>query len=462
MVEAEIDEFDIFDNDGELAVPTLRGSANLDVQDYQGWDGSSDLLDDDLQEDVLSTPGRNPGAAAATDLDGDSFSAASGSGADGASYPWGPGSGTGYRPLSQQRTGMDLRGLDDESGTAAARPQKRDSMHDEPEVFQTDDVESAESWDDQWHGMRNQRTSNADVDPLTIYDRESYEYDDSSQNVVGNGIFDMSEGVTWRPRDGSFAHQYALPAYLADEDELGVQQSEMWDSTAGEWRVTQPSAGGVTLARRVASLKRSPFRPEVTGPRSHVEAFGREAARCVLIETQAQAPARRAAFLASAIESLGPGATARAKRAADRLASEGHARAEAFEDALALLIMNAAADDLTDRRRGRGTFLPRLDRMGAKVQRGAGALRAAAARHLAPLTKDRQRLSSDLGALYASPAGQALGEVTSDSAAATPPTLPAQSNTARNLLIAGGLGLGAYLLFANRKSIEKNLKKLVR
>jgi hypothetical protein len=462
-----MDEFDIFDDEGELLEPTMRGSANLDTQDYQGWGGRSGDLDDELQEDVPSTPGRNPGAAPATDLDDedepgmtDAMDQAGMRQTTYGSSPWGPGSGSGYRPFSQQRTGMELRALGDD--TAAIKPREKDSMHHEPEVIDALGVEEATPWGEQWHGMRNPRTSNADVDPLTIYDRDSYEYDDSSQNVIGSGIFAMEEGVTWRPRDGSFAHQYAMPAYLAAEDEMGVQQSEMWDSTAAEWRVTQPSAGGVTLARRVRSMKPSPFRPEVTGPRSHIEAFGRKAAHCILAEAAMCEPRDRAAFLVNAIEALGPGSTARAKGVADRLQAMGYPREEAFEDALAHLIMHAAAEDLTDRKKGRGSLLPRLDRMSSRVNKKSGELRAAASKHLAPLSSDRKKLSNDLGALYHSPAAAALGEVTSNGAS-EPPVVPAvRSNMTRNLLIAGGVGLGAYLLFANRKAIKRNLKKLAR
>ena len=47
-----------FDDDGELLIPTMRGNTNLDVQDYNRWEGrSSSILDDELQEDVPSTPG---------------------------------------------------------------------------------------------------------------------------------------------------------------------------------------------------------------------------------------------------------------------------------------------------------------------------------------------------------------------------------------------------------------------
>lgn len=484
------DEFDnLFDDDGELEIPTMRGSANLDVEDYQGYDGSSQILDDELQEDIPSTPGRNPGAAAATDVEGtddfDFLSVPGGMDAPGmkqtawGSHPWGPGSSSGYRPYSQQRTGMDLRalGAEDESQMPAMKPVERDSMHDEPEVINAVPVEEPVSWDEQWHGGRNQQPSNDQIDPMTMYDRTSYEYDDSSQDTIGNGIFSMEEGVTWRPRDGSFSHKFALPAYIADEDELGVQQSEMWDSTAGEWRVTQPSASGVALARRVNRMKPaySPFasdqppvqmRPEVTGPRSHIEAFGRKAARCLMLEAQAHTPGNRGRFLKNALDALGPNGAARAKAAADRLIAMGYRQDVAFEDAAAHLVMHAATKDLTDKRRARRpASLPRLDAMSKNVVSKASALRKAAVDHVGPLTQNGEALRKDLGALYHSPAGRGMGQVAEGNGE---PEVPANGNgndgvfTTRNVLIAGGVGLGAWFLFANRKKIAKNVKKILK
>jgi hypothetical protein len=313
---------------------------------------------------------------------------------------------------------------------------------------------------------------------MTLYDRTSYEYDESSQDTIGNGIFGMEEGVTWRTRDGSFANQYALPAYLADEDELGVQQSEMWDSTAGEWRVTQPSASGVALARRVSSLKPaySPFasdqpagpaqmRPEVTGPRSHIEAFGRKVAKALVNEARMQRPASRGAFLKAALDSLGPGGAQKAKLAADRLVKLGYRPDVAFEDAAAHLVMHAATKDLTDRGRRNSSQLPRLDTMGKKVGANKAAVQNAAVEHLMPLTRDGQALRKDLGALYHSPAGRGMGDVVNGNPGEVPVTdAPEEGKllTTLNVLIAGGIGVGAYLLFANRKTIAKNIKKIVK
>lgn len=478
------DEFDdIFDDAGELEVPTMRGSANLDVEDYEGYNGFSSILADELQEDTPSRPSQ--GAAPATDIDGtddfDFLEVPGGMDEPGmkqtewGSYPWGPGSSSGYRPYSQQRTGMDLRALGQaEEHMPVPKPVERDSMHDEPEVIDAVAVEAVVPWGREWHGNRNQQPSNDEIDPMTLYDRTSYEYEDSSQDTIGNGIFSMEEGATWRPRDGMFAHQYALPAYIADEDELGVQQSEMWDSTAENWRVTQPSAGGVAFSRRVSHLKKaySPFqddggpvqmRPEVTGPRSHVEAFGRKAARCIIGEAQAHRLENRGLFLKSALDSLGPRGAERAKAAADRLIQSGYRQDIALEDAVAHLVMHAATQDLTDRRRSsRPLLLPRLDAMSKKVVSKGGELRQAAMDHIQPLTENGNTLRKDLGALYHSPAGRGMGQVTNGEPTPTAP-VPASNGglfTTRNVLIAGGVGGVAYLLFANRKAIAKNVKKI--
>lgn len=467
-------DFDDIFGDGDLAIPTVRGSANLDVEDYEGYDGRSSILDDELQEDIPSTPGRHPGAAAAPDVDGTSdwelLEESDGPGTvqtDYGAHPWGPSASEGYRPYSQQRTDMELRALgDDQTPLKSARPM-RDAMHLEPEVINAVAVEEPVSWDRQWHGQRNQEPSNASIDPLTIYDRSSYEVEGSSQDIIGSGIFDMEEGVTWRPRDGQFANQYAMPTYLAEEDELGVQQSAMWDSTAGEWRVTQPSASGVSLARRVSSYKPPPMqlRPEATGPRSHIEAFGRKAARIIVEESMVYGPENRSRFLNDAVVALGPQAAAQARAAADRLIELGYRQDVAFEDALAHLVMHATVRDLTDKRRGsRPSLLPRLDAMAARVSRRKPALKTAAAEHLAPLTSNGGELRRDLGALYHSPAGRGIGQVAEDTVdpSESPPVAPTGIFTTRNVLIAGGVGLGVYLLFRNRKAIAKNAKRLMR
>lgn len=475
------DDFD-FDDDGEMAIPTMRGNANLDPQDYaRGPSGrGSSLLDDDLEEDTPSTPGRNPGAASAPDIDGeDDWSIQTpkdGPGMTATTYgnhPWGPGSAVGYRPQSMQRTDMALRDTQLRGGMGEAetemkpKPMERDDMYNEPEVLEVDD--NVEVPPARWHGNRNQRPSNAGIPSDIIYDRESYEYDDSSQDTIGSGIFDMEEGVTWRPRDGMFAHQYALPAYIGDEDEMGVQQSEMYDTTANEWRVVQPSAGGVTLKTRVSEYKPgySPFvkrpvpemRPEVTGPRSHIEAFGRATASLVVAEAKAQPPAKRAEFLAKAVESLGPGMAARAGATAKKLVESGQSPATAVEDSVAHAVMAATVNDLKGASRAKGR-LPNLDRLAGSVRQTKAQMQQQALKHIAPLARDTAKLKSDLGALYASPAALGMGQVTEGATAA--PVAPTTLLTPRNLLIGAVVGIGSYYAWQNRKKIVRNAKRIAR
>ena len=476
------DDYGFDDDDGDMAIPTMRGNANLNPQDYaRGPSGrGSSFLDDDLQEDTPSTPGRNPGAASAPDIDGESdWTIQEDEGGPGmaattyGSHPWGPGSAVGYRPESMKRTDMALRdsqlrdGMGDVDTDRTPKPMKRDNMHDEPEVLEVEDSVAVPPA--RWTGNRNQRPSNAGIPEDTIYDRESFEFNDSSQSTIGSGIFGMEEGVTWRPRDGSFAHQYALPAYIGDEDEMGVQQSEMWDTTANEWRVVQPSAAGVTLATRVDRFKPgySPFvsrpmpemRPEVTGPRSHIEAFGRKTAALVVAEAKAQPPAVRAQFLANAVDALGPGTAARASVTAKKLVDAGQSPATAVEDSVAHAIMAATVNDLKSANRALGR-LPNLDRLASRVNRTKPQMQAAAARHIGPLTQSVQKLKNDLGALYGSPAALGMGQVTDGSAITPPP--PTTLLTPRNLLIGAVVGIGGYYAWQNRKSITRNAKRLAR
>lgn len=464
-----------FDDDGEMAIPTMRGNANLDVQDYaRGPNGQgSSFLDDDLQEDTLSTPGRNPGAAPAPDVEGMSrFKIAEDVDSPDAtattygSYPWGPGSAVGYRPHSMQRTDMALR--DSNLGDVDMNPPRkfaRDDMHNEPEVLEVhDDVQVPPA---SWHGNRNQQPSNEGIPEDMLYDRTSYEFNDSTQSTIGSGVFDMEEGVTWRPRDGSFANQYALPAYLADEDDLGVQQSEMWDTTANEWRVVQPSAGGVTLATNVNSYKPgySPFvskpvpemRQSESGPRSHVEAFGRKAARLIMTEAKSLAPKDRSRFVAQAADSLGAGTAVRTGSTAKRLVDLGQQPESALEDTLAHAIMHATVKDLQGVARSKGS-LPNLDRLSTCVKHTRAPMQAAAAAHLGPLVRDQNAMKGDLGALFSSAAVAGMGQVTAEPVASTSPSFI----TPTRLLIGAAIGIGGYFAWSNRKSITRNAKKLAR
>ena len=190
------DELDDLFGDDDLPTPSVRGNANLDPQDYQRIGGPQDdssFLDDDIQEDTPSRPG--DGAGPAPDIDGvddmDPFEAEDGPGmqqTDFGSHPWGPGSAQMYRPYSQARTDMSL-GADEtmEAMKPRARPSGGDSMLDEPEVPMA-----------RMNQQQNRMPSNRAVDPETLYDDDPYTFQDSSQATIGDGIFSMEEGVTWR------------------------------------------------------------------------------------------------------------------------------------------------------------------------------------------------------------------------------------------------------------------------
>lgn len=440
---------DLFDDDGVMPVPTMRGTANLDLEDYADASDPGGFLDDELME---VPPPKQSGAAPATDVEGtssfDMLDSAPGPGMDQTTYgshPWQIGAGGGYRPFSQQTTDMsDLAGEPmPSSSSLSVRAVQSDPVLPVP-TFKPSE--------------RNPMPSNAEVDPLTVYDRTSYEYNDSPGNVIGSGIFDMEEGVTFRPRDGIFANKYALPSYVADEDAEGVQQSEMWDVEEDNWRVTQVNATGVPLSRQVRSLHPAPavfdhpasLRPEMTGPRSHIEAFGRRAAKCVLDEARMM-PDRnsRAMFLARASAALGPQMAQRAKSVADGLVKLGYPADVAVEDALAHCVMHALMRDLGDRQKS-GSGLKRVDTMAAGLRLKQGEIRKAAADHLQPLVSDPRKLQTDLGAFHSSRSARGMGQVDTSvppSAVTPSPVLPRGAAptlfTPRNVVIGVAvLGLG--------------------
>ena len=200
------------------------------------------------------------------------------------------------------------------------------------------------------------------------------------------------------------------------------------------------------------------MRPEVTGPRSHIEAFGRKTAALVVAEAKAQPPAQRAQFLANAMEALGPGTAARAGATAKKLVDMGHSPATAIEDSVAHAVMAATVRDLKSANRKSGK-LANLDRLASSVSRTKPHMQAAAAKHIAPLTRSTTKLKNDLGALYGSPAALGMGQVTEGSPA---PASPATILTPMNLLIGAVVGIGGYYAWHNRKTITRNAKKLAR
>ena len=446
----ELDDLDLFGSD-DMAIPTMRGNANLDIQDYADISSEGTFLDDDLQEDVRSTPGS--GAAPAPDVEGTSqyemepeYDGPDAQQTTFGASPWGPGAGGGYRPMSMART--DLSGNEDAAEIT---------------------VDSVMKVSQYQPSQMNRMPSNADVDPETMYDRTSYEFASGSDAVIGNGIFEMEEGVTWRAEDGSFSHQYAFPAYIAEEDELGTQQSEMFDVVADNWRVVQPSGGGVTFSTTVPRLRGrpmidrtySPFtnhlRPGTLNQSSRIEKFGRDAASVVLLEAASKAsPADRQAFLVRAIGSLGPGMAEKCHKVAERMIRMGMPAQKALQDTIAHCAMHAAISDLSSGRQG--TRLPSLDAMGAHVVKNKAKLRKSAVENLAPLTKNKAAAKADIAKLYQSPAAAGMGEVASEPAApASAPVAPAapapiaQDNTVRNVALGVAAGVAIWAIATHTK-----------
>jgi len=454
---SEIDDNDmeldsLFESDGDLQVPTMRGDANLDVEDYEGPDRSS-ILDDEIQEDTPSTPGS--GAGPATDVEGierlDMLAVQGGPGMQQTTFgssPWGPGGGQGYRPYAQMRTDMELG--NDEPTTVKVAP--HDDMLDE---LRYTPGSAALIVPGRRNLQDNIEPSNDEVDPQTLYDRISYELDQDSQNVIGNGIFDMEEGVTWRGEDGVFQHQYALPAYIAHEGEIDVQQSEMWDATAENWRVTQPSAGGVTLARGVKTLKPPPNA-------SKIEHFGWTTAQALVGESRRYRGSARSRFLENAMNALGPGMSARCRKIADRLIALGMQPEKALTSVVAHCVMHATLDDLLKNK----ARTPRLNNLAAAAPQTGAVMRQAAQETIVPASSSQAALNTDIAKLKASPSAmQGLGQVAQDAASVPVPGASATSATLftpKNLLIAGAVAGGGYLLWRNRKAIAKNARKLGR
>lgn len=251
-------------------------------------------------------------------------------------HPWGPGGGGGYIPMSQSRT--------DDNPLGSSEAQRR---------------------------LAVQQPSNAAIDPETIYDRTSYEY--ASGDVVGSGIFDMEEGVTFNQSDGIFANNYALPGYLAREPMMYPAQSAMIDTQTGLPTVVQPSASGVQLAMQVppGTPVYSPFRqtgpqfnrtpvprvPNVPPPRgmgevaqpsrhvssSSIENFGREVASELVRRAALLKVPEREKFVSAAMAMLGPQRSRRAIEAIQHLVRMGYPSTHVVEQVFAHCVMHAVA-----------------------------------------------------------------------------------------------------------------------
>ena len=261
------------------------------------------------------------------------------------SHPWGTGAGGGYRPMSQSRT--------DDAPLGSTEAQQR---------------------------MGIQQPSNAALDPMAIYDRQSYEY--ASGDTVGAGVFDMPEGVAWNVNDGIFANNYAMPGYLAKEPMMYPAQSAMIDTQTGLPTVVQPSASGVQLAmpapqgaqvyspftQMTAVTNRTPVPrvPYAQMPRgmngmgampapmpqqappigaSAAEAFGNEAAAALIRRAAMMKTPGRERFVANAMRVLGPRRSAAAVSAIRRLMSMGYPSTHVVEQVFAHCIMHAVVSE---------------------------------------------------------------------------------------------------------------------
>ena len=453
---------DLFDDDddflepqrGGLAMPNGRGNANQDMTGF-----ALDPLDDGNSDYEGLPPG--PGPAPATDLmsmreideDDDVYSDDIGPGMDQTTYgaqPWGVDTSQGYRPAAMMTTDRNMNALGEH--VFPVRPPPRN-----PQA-----------------GLM---PSNEDIDPETIYDRRSYE----SGKVFGSGIFDMEEGTTWRPSYGQFANQYALPDYIAREDEMNVQGSAMWDVTRGAWRVVQPTASGVPLSRIVPGSPAggpgtySPFvRPPTPARQAaqaaaaapapkNIEIFGKEVALTLTQGASTLAPQHRGQFIASAVEALGPGTASKAEKITQKLAEKGVPPDAALRETLAHLVMDATARDMRKTvdaaRKGKrvsGGLFPSISRMSDRTGAAVGTrIKKIRERRLAAAERNPVEAERELGSFYASSAVgrveylHGLGNTAPTAPAATSASAPVESGLLRprNLLIGAAVLGGTYYAY---------------
>ena len=252
-------------------------------------------------------------------------------------HPWGTGAGGGYRPMSQSRT--------DDQPLGSTEAQRR---------------------------LAVQQPSNAALDPETIYDRQSYEY--ASGDVIGAGIFDMPEGVTWNANDGVFANNFAMPGYMAREPMMYPSPSAMIDTQTGLPTIVQPSASGVQLSMDAppGTPVYSPFRqmtavtnrtpvprvPYSQTPRgmsglgnvpasgSAAESFGREAAVALIRRSAMMKTPQREQFVQRAMAMLGPQRSQAAVAAIRRLMSMGYPSTHVVEQVFAHCVMHAVVTEM--------------------------------------------------------------------------------------------------------------------
>lgn len=310
-------------------------------------------------------------------------------------HPWGTGAGGGYRPMAQSRT--------DDQPLGSTEAQRR---------------------------LGVQQPSNAAIDPETIYDRQSYEY--ASGDVIGAGIFDMPEGVTWNANDGVFANHYAMPGYIAREPMMYPAQSQMIDSQTGLPTVVQPSASGVQLSMEAPAGAQvySPFTqmgpqtnrtpvprvPNSQTPRGMsgvpaangaVESFGQEAAIALIRRAAALKSPQREQFVARAMSVLGPERARIAMVTIQRLMSMGYPSAHVVEQVFAHGVMHAVASEMAHVART-GQAVPPMQSVvraatAAAAEVGTQQQLANAARRVVPALTNSQAARGELSAFGASP-----------------------------------------------------------
>ena len=329
--------------------------------------------------------------------------------------PWGPGATEGFRPYAQALTDSPPLGNEEEETQSTPRQPEEDA--------------------------------HPGIDPMTLYDRSSYEPED--RKTYGAGIFDMEEGAWHRQNDGIFAHNYALPGYIAREPELDVWDSEAIDINTGMPRVVQPSASGVQMMAPHGERAWSPFAPPPYGMSSPqrtvpgarrtmheygIETWGWDGAQAILRRAATTWPTdqnARGKWVCTVLDSMSPGTAKKAMAVVEKLRSSGY-QGNAVELAVAHALMHAAAADLSDLATGRAKGLARLDRMTAV---GPGTeMMEAARKNITPL------LSNPLGAVQTfkgSEAGALAGGAFGDDA------------TGRSwlfyLLIVAGVGTAGYV-----------------
>jgi len=329
------------------------------------------------------------------------------------SHPWGTGAGGGYRPMAQSRTDDQPLGSAEAQRLAGSRR------------------------------LAAQQPSNEAIDPETIYDRESYEYDSGS--VVGAGVFDMPEGVTWNASDGIFANHYAMPEYIAREPMMYPGQSAMIDSQTGLPTVVQPSAGGVQLAMPAPNGTQtySPFTqmgpwtnrtpvprvPHAQTPRAMngvptptnaptpmpgsngaIEAFGQEAASALIRRAAMMKAPQREQFVARAMSVLGPERSRTAAAAIGRLMGMGYPSSHVVEQVFAHAIMQAVASEMTQVARTGRAMQPLHSVVRAATvaaaEVGTQQQLARAAQRVVPALMNAQAARGELSAFRAAPVRQ--------------------------------------------------------